>query len=106
MGPFYNSLNDLPCEIKNGFYTILYSPFNRAVHPDLKLFADLVREKGSERTFLPDLERPDAGVLRICAMTDAYDLLSIVHFHYGWDCEPMKAEYVKIKEDFANRQGE
>jgi len=106
VGPLYNSLDDLPRQIRDDLYPLLYSPFNRAIHPNLKLFADLVRQEGNERMFLRDPEKPSAGTLKICAMTDAYDLLAVVHFHYGWDCERMKAEYLKIKEDFANQVGE
>jgi hypothetical protein len=105
-GSLYKSLDELPRQIKDDLYPLLYSPFNRAIHPNLKLFDDLVRQEGNDWRFLPDLQRPDAGVLKICAMTDAYDLLAVVHFHYGWDCEGMKAEYLKIKEDFADQVGE
>jgi len=105
VGALYNSLDELPSQIKADLYPLLYSPFNRAIHPNLKLFVDLVRQEGNERTFLRDPEKPSTGALKICAMTNAYNLLGIVHFHYGWDCERMKAEYLKIKEDFANRVG-
>jgi hypothetical protein len=105
IGSFYNSLGELPRQIKDDFYSLLYSSFNPGIHPDLNLFSGLIREGGSERRFLPDVERPDAGVLRIYTMTGAYDLLAVVHFHYGWDCERMKAKYLKIKEDFADQVG-
>ncbi len=103
VGPLYNSLDELPPQVKADLYPLLYSRFNRAIHPDLKLFGALVRQEGNERMFLRDPEKPTTGTLKIYAMTDAYDLLSIVHFHYGWDCEQMKAEYLKIKEDFATQ---
>ncbi len=103
---FYNSLGELPRQIKEDFYSLLYSPFNPGIHPDLNLFASLIREGGNERMFLRDPEKPSADALKICAITNAYDLLSIVHFHYGWDCDRMKAEYLSIKEDFANEMGE
>lgn len=103
VGPFYNSLGELPPEIKDDLYPLLYSPFNQAIHPNLKLFADLVREKGNQRTFLPDLEKPSSDAIKIHAMTSAYHLLCIVHFNYGWDCELMKNEYLKIRNDFAAR---
>ena len=101
VGPFYNSLGELPPEIKDHLYPLLYSPFNQAIHPDLRLFVDLVRQEGNERTFLPDLEKPSSGAIKIYAMTSVYDLLSIVHFHHGWDQEQMKAEYLEIKNRFA-----
>jgi len=106
IGSFYNSLSELPRQIKDDLYSLLYSPFNPGIHPDLNLFAGLVRQEGNERMFLRDPEKPSAGTLKICAMTDAYDLLAVVHFHYGWDHKRMEAEYLKIKEDFANQVGE
>lgn len=103
VGPLYNSLDELPPQIKNDLYPLEYSRFNRAIHPNLKLFEDLVKQTGSERIFLRDPEKPSAGMLRVAAMTDAFHLLSIVHFNYRWDCEQMKAEYLTIKKNLANQ---
>jgi hypothetical protein len=97
VGPFYNSMDELPPQIKGDLYPLLFSPFNQAIHPNLWLFTDLVRQEGNERVFLSDPEKPGADAIKICAMTDAFDLLSVVHRHYGWDCDRMKAEYLKIK---------
>ena len=98
----YNELDKLPDLVKHKLYPLLYGSFNRAIHPDPVLFADLTKPQGDELVFLRDPDKPSAHVLRICAMTNAYHLLSIVYFHYGWDSEPMKAEYLAIEEGSAN----
>jgi hypothetical protein len=100
-GPFYNSLKELPSQFKDDLYRLLYSPFNSAIHPNPWLFTDLVRQQGNERVFLRDPEKPSAGAIKICATTNAYRLLSIVHFHYGWDAKPMKDDYCEITSDLA-----
>jgi hypothetical protein len=103
VGPFYNSLDELLPQIKEELYPLLYSPFNQAIHPNLKLFADLVREEGNQRVFLRDPEEPGTGTLKVAAMTDALYLLSIVYFNYRWDCEQMKNEYHAIKKEYEDQ---
>ena len=100
-GPFHNSLKELPSEFKDDLYPLFYSPFNSAIHPNPWLFTDLVRQHGNERVFLRDLEKPSADAIKRCAATNAYLLLSIVHFHHGWDPEPMKDEYCQITSSVA-----
>jgi len=99
-GPFYNSLDELPPEYKNDIYPILYSQFNRAIHPDLKLFGDLIKQENNRRTFLPDLEG-NAQSLKIYSMTAAFNILAVVRTHYEWDYKGMKAEYLAIKKHYA-----
>lgn len=101
VGSFCKSLDDWPSAIKDKLYPQLYSAFNPAIHPNLWLFTDLVRQEGSQRTFLPDPEKPSADAIKICATTNAYLLLSIVHFHYKWDDKPMKDEYCQITSSVA-----
>ncbi len=105
-GGLYKCLDELPRQIKDDIYPLLYSAFNQAIHPNPWLFADLIKQEANERMFLPDSKKPSAGALKICAMTDAYNLLAVMHFHYGWDHIQMESEFLKIKEDFANRAGE
>jgi hypothetical protein len=100
MGPFFNSLDELPSEYKKNIYPVLYVPFNRAIHPNLKLFSDLIRQEGNNRTFLPDLE-VDVQALKIYSMTAAFNILSIVRLYYEWDYKGMKSEYIAIKKEFA-----
>ena len=100
VGPFYNSLDELPSPYKKQIYPILYGAFNRAIHPNLKLFGDLVRQEGNKRTFLPDLD-VDVQALKIYSMTAAFTILSIVRAYYEWDYKEMKSEYLAIKKEFA-----
>ena len=102
VGPFYNSLNELPSAYKKDIYPILYAAFNRAVHPSLKLFADLVRQEGNKRKFLPDLE-VDTQALKIYSMTAAFNILAIVRLYYEWDYKGMKSEYLIIKRESAGQ---
>jgi hypothetical protein len=101
MGSFYNSLDELPTPYKKDIYPILYGAFNKAIHPNLKLLGDLVRQEGNRRTFLPDLE-VDVQALKIYSMTAAFNILSIVRLHYDWDYKGMKSEYLAIKKELAN----
>lgn len=103
VGPFYNSLDELPSPYKKDIYPILYGTFNRAIHPNLKLFGDLVRQEGNKRTFLPDLD-VDVQALKIYSMTAAFKILAIVRLHYEWDYKGMKSEYLDIKKDLAGQQ--
>jgi len=103
VGPFYNSLDELPSPYKKDIYPILYGAFNRAIHPNLKLFWDLVRQEGNRRTFLPDLE-VDAQALKIYSMTAAFNILAIVRLYYEWDYKGMKSEYLAIKRESAGQQ--
>lgn len=102
VGPFYNSLGELPPAYKKDIYPILYAAFNRAVHPSLMLFKDLVKQEGNKRKFLPDLE-VDAQVLKIYSMTAAFNILAIVRVHYEWDYKEMKSEYLTIKRESAGQ---
>jgi len=101
VGPFYNSLDELPPVYKQDLYPILIGAFHRAVHPNLKLFADLIRQEDNKRTYLPDLEEVNTQSLKIYSMTAAFDILSIVRLRYDWDYEGMKSEYLAIKKDLA-----
>jgi len=103
VGPFYNSLDDLPPEYKKDIYPILYGAFNRAVHPDLMLFGNLVSQEGNKRTFLPDLD-VDVQAIKIYSMTAAFNILAIVRIKYEWDYKGMKSEYLAIKKEFAGRE--
>ncbi len=104
VGPFYNSLDELPTLYKQDLYPILIGAFHRAVHPNLKLLADLIRQEGNKRTFLPDLEEVNTQSLKIYSMTAAFNILSIVRLHYDWDYKGMKSEYLAIKKDLAAEQ--
>jgi len=101
VGPFYNSLDELPSTYKKDIYPILYGAFNRAIHPNLKLFADLIRQEGSRFTFLSDLD-VDVQALKIYSMTAAFNILAIVRVHYEWDYKVMKTEYLDIKKEFTS----
>ena len=101
VGPFYNSLDELPALYKQALYPILIGEFHRAVHPNLKLFADLIRQEGNKRIFLPDLEEVKMQSLKIYSMTAAFNILSIVRLYYDWDYKAMKSEYLAIKKDLA-----
>ena len=103
VGPFYNSLDELPSPYKKDIYPILYGTFNRAIHPNLKLFGDLVRQEGNKRTFLPDLD-VDVQALKIYSMTAAFNILAIVRVHYEWDYKGMKSEYLALKREFVGQQ--
>lgn len=102
VGPFYNSLDELPSPYKKDIYPILYGAFHRAIHPNLKLFGNLVRQEGNKRTFLPDLD-VDAQALKIYSMTAAFNILAIVRVHYEWDYKGMKSEYLAIKRESAGQ---
>jgi len=104
MGPFYNSLDELPPGYKKDIYPKLCGQFHRAIHPNLKLFADLIRREGNKVTFLPDLDEVDVQALKIYSMTAAFNILSIVRLHYEWDYKGMKSEYLAIKKEFAARE--
>ncbi len=103
VGPFYNSLDELPSEYKEGIYPLLYGAFNRAIHPNIKLLSDLVREKDNKRTFLHDLREVRAQALKIYGMTAAFNILVITRAHYEWDYKVMKSEYLAIKKKFAGQ---
>jgi len=100
-GPVYNSLGELPPPYKEALYPLLYGNFNRAIHPDLKLLADLIKQEGNKRLFLSDLNNVDTQSLKIYCMTAAFTILSIVRLHYDWDYEGLKSEYLKIKKKHA-----
>jgi len=100
-GPFYNSLNELPPLYKEALYPRLYGNFNRAIHPDLKLLADLTKQEGNKRLFLSDLNEVDIQSLKIFCMTAAFTILSIVRLHYDWNYKGLKSEYLKIKRKYA-----
>lgn len=100
VGPFYNSLDELPSPYKKDIYPILYGAFNHAIHPNLKLFADLIRQEGNKLTFLPDRDG-DVQALKIYSMTAAFNILAIVRVYYEWDYKGMKSEYLAIKKEFA-----
>ena len=100
-GPVYNSLGELPPLYKEALYPLLYGNFNRAIHPDLKLLADLTKQEGNKRFFLSDLNEVNIQSLKIYCMTAAFTILSIVRLHYDWDYEGLKSEYLKIKKKHA-----
>jgi hypothetical protein len=101
MGSFYNSLDELPPTYKKDIYPILYGAFNRAIHPNLKLFGDLVKQEGKKRTFLSDLDI-DLQALKLYSMTAAFNILTIVRVYYEWDYKCMKSEYLAIKKKLAD----
>ena len=74
--------------------------FNRAIHPNLKLLADLIKQDDNKRTFLSDLE-VSIQSLNIYCMTAAFNILAIVRIHYEWDYKGMKSEYISIKKKLA-----
>lgn len=102
----YNSLDELPPPYKEKIYRVLYLEFNRAVHPNLKLLYDLVRQEDRKRMFSSDLEQVDTEVLKIYCMTQAFNVLAVTRVYYDWDYKGMKSEYLAIKKDFASRQKE
>jgi len=104
VGPFYNSLDELPPEYKEGIYPLLYGAFNRAIHPNIKLLSDLVRQKNNKRTFQSDLEEVRVQDLKIYGMTAAFNILAITRIHYEWDYKGMKSEYLAIKKELAGQR--
>lgn len=103
IGPFYNSLDELPPVYKKDIYPIIYGAFNYAIHPNLKLFGDLVRQDGKQRTFLPDLD-VDIQALKIYSIAIAFSILIIVRAYYEWDYKGMKSEYLDIKKELAAKK--
>ena len=99
IGPFYNSLDELPTPYKVDIYPLLYGAFNSAVHPNLKLLSGLVRQKDNKRTFQSDLEDVRVQDLKIYGMTAAFNILVITRIHYEWDYKGMKSEYLAIKKE-------
>ncbi len=100
-GNLFNSLDELPVGYREDMYPLLYSTFNRAVHPDPLLFADTVRCKGSARTYLGDLDHVDVKTLKIYCMTAAFNIVSVCRRYYGGDCKGITKEYMRIKQRFA-----
>lgn len=96
-GPFYNSLDELPKPYKVQIHPLLYGRFNQAIHPNLTLLHDLVRQTGPHRLVLNELQVASRDTLKIYGMTAAFNILAIVRLHYGWDHKKMKAEYLDIK---------
>ncbi len=104
IGPFYNSLDELPSDYKRDIYPLLYGAFNRAIHPNLKLLGDLIKQENGRRIFLSDLEEVEVDVLKIYSMTAAFNILAIVHLHYEWNYEGLKSEYLSVKKELADKR--
>lgn len=101
-GDLYNSLNDLnipPLNVKDELYTLLYSPFNKAIHPDLLLLSILVKEDKVKhiRTFSGDLNDFSTNDLKIYVMTCAFWIVSLVRISYKWDYNDVKTQYLELK---------
>lgn len=99
-GNLFKSLEELPPAYGEELYPCLYSTFNRAVHPDILLLGDMVKEKGHKRIFFGDLEHIEIQVLKIYCLTAAFNILSIFRINYDWDYVEMKSEYLTIKKKF------
>jgi hypothetical protein len=101
-GDLYNSLKDLnipPLNMKDELYPLLYSPFNKAIHPDLLLLSILVKEDKAERTrtFSGDLNDFSTNDLKIYVMTCAFWIVSLVRINYKWDYNNVKTQYLELK---------
>jgi hypothetical protein len=101
-GDLYNSLKDLnipPRNVKDELYSLLYSPFNKAIHPDLLLLSVLIKEDKVEhaRTFTGDLNDFSTNDLKIYVMTCAFWIVSLVKINYKWDYSNVKMQYLELK---------
>ncbi len=101
MGPLYNSLNELPELYKEKLYPLLYSNFNFAIHPDLKLFTYLIKRAGNKRIFSGDIDEVETDLLKKHCVTPAFCILSFVRSHYNLDCEGLKSEYYEIQQELS-----
>lgn len=101
--PLFNSVEELPPAYREDIYPCLYSTFNRAVHPDILLLGDMVREKGQTRVFLSDLEHIKIDPLKIYCMTVVFNILSVFRLYYKWDYTTIKSEYLQIKRRFKEK---
>ena len=108
-GDLYGSLEDLTIEKpgdegillswKNQLYPLLYTPFNRAIHPDLLLFSALMEQKGNVIIFSANSDKLDISVsgLKIYCMSCVFNIIAATRIVYSWDYQSIKQEYLKIK---------
>lgn len=99
-GGLLSSTKELPPSYKADVYPLLYSTFNRAIHPDILLFSDLIRQDENRRVFLGDLNYVNIQSLKIYCMTAAFNIISVFRVYYNWDYKGMKSEYLDIKKRF------
>ena len=95
---FYNSLDELPELYKKELYPRLYNNFNQAIHPDLKVFTDLMKQVGNKRIFSDDIDEVGIKSLKKHCATRAFLILSFVRLHYDLDYEGLKSEYSEIQQ--------
>jgi hypothetical protein len=103
IGNLYNSLSDLPESYRRNMYPLLYNIYNWGIHPDFLLLTRLVKKNAESNIVVSDMDEEPA-VLKIYCLTLAYNILFVVRRNYVWDCNTIKAEYLKIKKDFSKER--
>jgi len=100
IGNFYDSLRDLPEPYRKYLYPLLYNIYNWGIHPDFLLLTQLVKQNAESNIIVSDIDE-NPVVLEIYCLTLVYNILFVVRRNYEWDCDAIKAEYLKIKKDFS-----
>ena len=100
-GKFWSRIGEILSEAGENYkamYQLLYSPFHRAIHPDLTVLGDTLRPNGEEFTSLGDLGDDHISVhslMRPCIHL-VYQLVAHVRAYQKWDTEQLKKEYFAI----------
>ena len=100
-GGLWSRIGEIPSEAGmnyKGIYGLLYSPFNRAIHPDLTVLGDTLRQNGEEIASLGDLgaDHIPANSLTKACLHLVYQLVAHVRAYQKWDVEQLKKEYFAV----------
>jgi hypothetical protein len=112
-GDLYGSLGDLVVQEADGIekarnwkdnlYPLLYTPFNQAIHPDLIVLSNLIKQNGNKRVFLADYDAMNIDELKILCMSCVFNIIATTKIVYGLSYEGVKAEYLKLKKDLKEK---
>jgi hypothetical protein len=100
-GGLWDRVKEIPSqagENDRGMYQLLYSPFHRAIHPDLIVLGDTVRQEGEETMSLGDLGADHIAansLVRACVHL-VYPLVVHIRAYQRWDTDQLEREYSAI----------
>jgi hypothetical protein len=101
-GNLYGSLDELNPRLKKEIYPLLYSSFNKAIHPDLLLLFNLRKKDTDKHTFSGNFDNISSNCIKIYVMTCVFWIVSLVRISYKWDYSDIKAQYLEIKKAHKN----
>jgi len=100
-GKFWSRIGEIPSEAGENYkamYQLLYRPFHRAIHPDLTVLGDTLRQNREEIRSLGDLGAdhiPVHSLMKACVHL-VYQLVAHVRAYQKWDTEQLKKEYFAV----------